>query len=122
MSRKVNIYRTIDLLQARAEQLKFVSGLQVCLEFGAVYEALKAWWPHAHSLRGFQSFQGSHGTGNKQLDALLRQAWKAALIHTRAALEAERNRVRLEPVRARREFVGSLRKGLHLGAAGVRAA
>jgi hypothetical protein len=122
MSRKINVYRQVDLLQARAEQLKFVSQLQVCLEFGQIYQALKAYWPHAHSLRGFQEFQVSKGTGNRQLDALLRQAWKAALIHTRASLEAERNLVRLEPVRARREFVGSLRKGLHLGAAGVRAA
>ena len=122
MSRQINVYRQIDLLQARAEQLRFVSGLQVCMEFGAVYVALHAWWPHAHSLRGYQEFRSSPGTGNKQLDALLRQAWKAALIHTRASLEAERARSRLAPVWAKERFVVSLRKGLHIGAAGARAA
>ena len=122
MSRKINVYRQVDLLQARAEQLPFVSSLLVCLEFSEVRRTLKfGQATHARALHQLRAVGESFWTTpSKPLQALLKQAYRAVIIHAQAQVEAER--ARQNPVIQQARFMRQLRKGLHIGAAGVRAA
>lgn len=122
MSHQVKVYRQIDALQAKAEQLPFVSALQVCLEFGAIEDALRLpLLAHNRAVQGLADTRATH-FHSPQLKSLVEQAWKAVIIHSRAFMEAEKARSRLAPVWAKERFVRSMRQGLHIGAAGSRAA
>lgn len=123
MSHKVpSIYRQIDALEAKAEQLLFVNSLLVCMEFAEVRRTLDfGMATHARALRQLANVGESFWTTpSKPLQALLKQAYKAIIVYSRAQIAAEK--ARETPYLRQARFVRQLKAGVRISAAGSKAA